>query len=605
MKNAWIPVGVLWLTAACQSLPTHAFLQADLAGILGIVERSVGQPGPYEDPYQGPAFSNATPHTVVWTWSGELGEVMANGWSTDESLYARLTGLDELASDADVSGLLLRFENLRLSLPDAMELSRALRAVAAKGKSVSCHAQSATNVSYVLMTACNSVALAPSGTLVISGPAAVPMHFRGLFDRFGIVPDFLHVGDFKTGPEPFTQTAPSSAARKVTNALLDNAYSAMVDAISEGRRKDPAIVRTWIDAALWSANDARAAGLIDAVEPYETFRERVSNGAWKKRETPDSAVSDLLQFIGMRPPANASGERVVIVNAVGSIVDGEGNGIAGATDEIAAGTLVPALRALTNNADVKAVVLRIDSGGGSAIASEQLWHAMSELVAHKPVVVSMSDVAASGGYYMAAPATKIFAEPTTLTGSIGVFGGKLALSRALSNWGVKTYPVGRGKRATMNVGLAPWNADERRIIQKNLLATYDLFLTRVAEGRRLSKEAVARVASGRVWTGQEAKANGLVDDLGGLHAALAHARELGGVAADADVETYPPRPTLRDLLVGFDGMGALATTTLMAADRAPWNVLPRAFRAAAIEALRGDMSRMYVWAEASLPALRW
>jgi protease-4 len=233
------------------------------------------------------------------------------------------------------------------------------------------------------------------------------------------------------------------------------------------------------------------------------------------------------------------------------VVDGGGDGIVGARSEIASRTLVPALRVLAADDNVKAVVLRIDSGGGSALASELIWHAVAEVKAGKPVVVSMSDVAASGGYYIACGATKIYALPDTLTGSIGVVGGKLSPAGALAKIGVTTFPMGRGKRATMMASLSPWTPDERAVVQASMQAIYDVFVGRVAAGRGKTVADIHAIAPGRVWTGTDAKRLGLVDELGGLDAAIAAARALGKVDDDTAVEVYPPTMTLRDLFAGF------------------------------------------------------
>jgi protease-4 len=239
----------------------------------------------------------------------------------------------------------------------------------------------------------------------------------------------------------------------------------------------------------------------------------------------------------------------------------------GARQQIASRTLVPTLRVLAADDHVKAVVLRIDSGGGSALASELIWHAVAAVKTKKPVVVSMSDVAASGGYYIAAGATKIYAEPDTLTGSIGVVGGKLAVGPALTKLGVTTFPMGRGKRATMFASLDPWSADEKAAVQAMMQATYQVFVGRVAAGRGKTPTEIEPIAQGRVWTGAQAKQLGLVDELGGLDAALADARALGKVDAAAEVEVYPPELTLHDLVgrIGEVSIGALGGAATAAA----------------------------------------
>ncbi|HTL38212.1 MAG TPA: signal peptide peptidase SppA, partial [Kofleriaceae bacterium] len=200
--------------------------------------------------------------------------------------------------------------------------------------------------------------------------------------------------------------------------------------------------------------------------------------------------------------------------------------------------------------------LRIDSGGGSAQASELIWAAVDEMKAKKPVIVSMSDVAASGGYYIASGATKIFAQDDTLTGSIGVVGGHIAPAAGLAKLGINTFPMGRGKHATLMSSFSPWTEDEKKLMQANMESVYNVFVSRVAAGRRKTAEQIQPIAQGRVWVGTKAKELGLVDEIGGLDAALAEASKLGKVDPALDVEVYPPAPTLRDLLAGWGAVHA-------------------------------------------------
>ncbi|MBC8067677.1 MAG: signal peptide peptidase SppA, partial [Deltaproteobacteria bacterium] len=305
--------------------------------------------------------------------------------------------------------------------------------------------------------------------------------------------------------------------------------------------------------------------LVDEVSSWEVFRDKVVTGPWANLDDEGKPAGDaaqdqlgsmlkLMRFIGAVPPEKPIGDHVMVVYAIGDIVDGGGDGVLGARQQIAGATLVAALRAIAADDTVKAVVLRIDSGGGSAQASELIWEAVNELKAKKPVIVSMSDVAASGGYYIASNATKIFAQEDTLTGSIGVVGGKIAPGAALAKLGVNTFPIGRGKRATMMASLNPWNQEEKDVIQKSMEEVYDVFTSRVASGRGAKVKDVKAIAQGRVWTGSKAKELGLVDELGGLDAALAEARTLGKVDVATGLAVYPPNPTLRDFLVSVGGV---------------------------------------------------
>jgi len=415
------------------------------------------------------------------------------------------------------------------------------------------------------------------GDVAITGPAALPIHVKSLLDKLGIQADFLHVGAYKGAMEPLTRDAPSKESEETLAAILDRRYRTMVEVIAAERKLPPATVEALIDTGLFPADQARAAGLIDDVGSFEAFRHDATRGApWTKLELdPDKAdrlamLMKLWRFLGAMPPDKPDGDHVAVVYALGDIVDGGEDGVLGARQHIASHTLVAALRAIAADDSVKAVVLRIDSGGGSAQASELIWRAVAELKAHKPVIVSMSDVAASGGYYIASGATKIFALEDTLTGSIGVVGGKLAPRDALAKLGVHTFPIGRGKRATMMASLGPWTADERTAIQRSMEAVYQVFVGRVAEGRRKKPEEIQAIAQGRVWTGSKARELGLVDEIGGLDAALAEARTLAKVDAKVDLEIYPPSPTLHDVLSGFGQVhapfGVTSQTALAALD---------------------------------------
>lgn len=523
--------------------------------IIRTVVENLKRPGPYEPPAASADFDKGRPHLAVMTLSGQFGELESLSWTGGDDVIPLRTfsaRLDRLAADANLAGLLLRVDEVGASLPDLVELRAALARWRGAGKKLLCHSEGASTAAYLMLTACERIGLAPTAQLTLAGPTAMPVHLKGLLDRLGVVADFVHVGAYKGAAEPLTRDRPSPEMLEVLGAILDQHYATVIDTIAAAR---PAVgadgARAALDRALFTAEDAVAAGLVDEIATFEAFRAAVGQ-PWTKVPLEDDDDGDAMmkaaRFVGAIPSVRPSAPHVALVYAVGDVIDGGGDGLIGARGEIASRTLVPVLRLLAADASVKAVVVRIDSGGGSALASEQIWQAMDELVRAKPVVVSMSDVAASGGYYIAAGATKIYAQPDTLTGSIGVVGGKVAPGPALAKLGVTTYPIGRGKRATMFASLGPWTDDERAAIRGSMTAIYDVFLDRVAAGRKRPRADIERLAQGRVWTGAQAKANGLVDELGGLDDALAAARGLGGVDGDATVEVYPPTLTLRDLV---------------------------------------------------------
>lgn len=531
----------------------------DLRGTLGKVVDGLSRPGPYEAPDRSPDLDESRPHWGVLALGGDIVERSSLSWSGSRGteLRALIERLRELARDDQLTGVLVRAGAIDISLPDAVELRAAIHELRKAGKVVACHAEDASNAGYLVLAACDRIALAPLGQVAITGPAAVPVHIKPLLDKLGIQADFLHIGAYKGAAEPLTLDAPSKESEETLAAILDRRYQTMVDAIAGERKLPAATVKALIDTALFPSDQARAAGLVDEVAAFEAFRDAQVHGAWirlelhPERKDPLAMMKAAWQFLGAMPPDKPPGDHVALVYALGNIVDGRGDGVLGAREQIASHTLVAALRALTADASVKAVVLRIDSGGGSAQASELIWRAVAELKAKKPVIVSMSDVAASGGYYIASGATRIFALDDTLTGSIGVVGGKLAVRGALARLGVNTFPTGRGKRATMMASLGPWTDDERAAIRSSMEAVYRVFVGRVAEGRGKPPAEIDKIAQGRVWTGVRAKELGLIDEIGGLDAALAEARKLAKVDAATGLQVYPPAPSLRDLIAGL------------------------------------------------------
>lgn len=561
-----VSAGDPWSQHAAATTPaadaTPGGLGFDLQGTLKKIAEAIDKPGPYEAPDKSAGFDPAKRHWGVLELGGEVVEREAFSWRGGGGTELRrlVDRLRAFARDPLLAGVVLRVTGIAISLPDVGELRAAIADVRAANKSVICHTEDASNATYLVLAACERIGIAPVGQVAITGPAAMPVHVKPLLDKLGVQADFLHVGAYKGAAEPLTRDAPSPEMTETIGAILDRRYATMVEAIARDRKLDAGVVRGLIDTALFSSEQAVQAKLVDEVVAFEAFRDAAVGGAWTELELTEKASKDqlramlsVMRFLGAMPPERPAGDHVAVVYALGDIVDGDGEGVLGARQQIASRTLVAALRAMTADDRVKAVVLRIDSGGGSAQASELIWRAVRDMRAKKPVIVSMSDVAASGGYYIAAGATKIFAQPDTLTGSIGVVGGKIAPGAALAKLGVNTFPVGRGKRATIMASLAPWSADERAVIQQSMEAVYRTFVGRVAEGRGKTAAQVEPLAQGRVWTGEKALALGLVDALGGMDAALAEARKLANIDAAADLEVYPPAPTLRDLIQGFGG----------------------------------------------------
>lgn len=543
------------------------------------------KPGPYEEPRESEGYEDGAPHYLVMELRGAIGELesfdLLSGMTPTKPLRELTTTLHAAAADDKVQGLVIRYAGASMSMATAEELRRQLVAFKGDGaRSVACHAETAGNTGYYLLTACDRIVLAPLGELAVTGPAATPVHVKGLLDKLGLQADFIHIGAFKGAAEPLTREEPSPEMMQTLEAVIDRFYRTQIEGMMEGRGLDEAAAQAAIDQAVFVGPQAIEAKLVDGQATWEQFlAETAGDTAWKKYRKEDSPLADfgaLQRFLGLLPPERPSDPHVALVYAVGNVIDGKGNGTVGARQEIASRTLVATLRALARDEKVEAVVLRVSSPGGSALASEQIWQAVEELKKHKPVVVSMGSVAASGGYYISAGATKIFADANTLTGSIGVVGGKIIVGPALDSIGVKTYDVHRGAKAMMGSPMVAWTDEERQLVQAMMESVYEEFLGHVAAGRGMERDAVHEIAQGRVWTGIDAKAKGLVDEIGGLDAALAEARTLAGVGEDAPLEVYPGEPNIRDLITSFGqvqspvtGLGMQAAVQQLAALAGP------------------------------------
>ncbi|HRI09501.1 MAG TPA: signal peptide peptidase SppA [Nannocystaceae bacterium] len=570
-------------------------------GPLGAMMASkLDEPGPYDAPRKSAGFRADAPHFVALELEGEVTEMasmslsLTGGAQPTVELLPLLDRLAKAAADPNVRGLFLQLDDVSVDWSIATELRAALIDFKGGGqRQVVCHVDGAQNPVYHVLTACDRLGLSPNGSIVVDGAAATPIHLRGLLDRLGVVPDFVHVGAFKGAAEPLTRTAPSKEMLATLDAIVDRMYSTQKAGLGD-RGLDDAAAAATIDRGIYQGRAAVDARLVDGLAPAEDFRQTTLAGAeWTAIKIKDKAeafdMSKLQVFLGLQPPKRPQEPHVALVYALGNIIDGEGQGILGAREEIAGHTLANALRAMARDPAIAAVVLRVNSGGGSALASEQIAAAVDELKkAKKPVIVSMGRVAASGGYYISSGADAIYALPETLTGSIGVVGGKLALGKMLARVGIDTYSVTRGKRAAMWSAMNPWTDDERKDVLAMMEDVYEVFLARVMAGRGKTHDEVHAIAQGRVWTGTDAKARGLVDSLGGLQDALADARARAKIDPSIALEVYPPEPTLKDILQSLGPVSApLGVQALLAEIEA---TAGRKVARAAAEGLRATLA---------------
>jgi protease-4 len=447
-------------------------------------------------------------------------------------------------TDPSVVGMALYIQDAAFGLAKAQELRRQISALNQAGKPVRCYLETAgegTNgtLEYYLASACDSIALAPAGEVNLLGLFADSPFLRGGLEKLKIEPSFLTAGEFKSAAEIFTQVRHSPAAKIALDALLDGFFGQIVDGIASSRKSDAATVRAWVDAAPISSADALELGLVDEVAYPDEFR-----AALEEDHEDGAQQTDFLDY-ARSAATRTGGRKVAVLFAQGAIVRG-GSGSDPFANENLLGSndMAEELRALAEDDSVVAVVLRIDSPGGSALASDLILREVEQLRGRKPVVVSMSDVAASGGYYIAARATRIVAEPATITGSIGVVTGKLATGRFQGELlGVTHDPLQRGANADLYSSLKPFDERQTVVLRRRIGEIYGRFLDHVAEGRKMARGAVEAVAGGRVWTGADALALGLVDELGGLDRAVELAREAAEVSPTDDLGlVYLPKP---------------------------------------------------------------
>ena len=407
------------------------------------------------------------------------------------------------------------------------------------GKPIVAYLEYGSGQQYYLATAADEIFMTPTSSLDLIGVASYDLFLRAALDKAGVHPDMLHAGDFKTASNLYTETTYTAEHREMSESLNRDLYDQLVSGIAEGRSLNEADVRRSIDEGPFLPDEAVAKGLIDGLLYEDQLGERLplSDGARY-----DLSFAEYQQLDATSLGLN-SGPQVAVIYAVGTINFGaSGIDVAG-SEVVGSKAMVEAIRAARDDPSIRAIVVRIDSPGGAAIASDIIWRELDLARREKPVIASMSDVAASGGYYIAAAADAVVAQPGTITGSIGVVAGKLAYGDTLEKFGVNVGIVTDGEMAGMNSPFAPYSDETRARVQEQIDAVYETFLKRVSDGRGMLIDDVHAIAQGRVWTGRQAKALGLVDELGGMREAVAVAKERAGIDADQEVTLVPyPRP---------------------------------------------------------------
>ena len=499
----------------------------------------------------------------------------------DQSLSGLVMQFKKAKVDKRIKAILLDINMSGVGWGKAEEIRDAITDFRTSGKPVYAYIEFGLNKEYYIATACDKIIVPPPGELFINGLAADVMFFRGSLDKLGIYPDIFQIGKYKSAGDTFTQKQMTDAHREVVNALLDDLFNRYVNAIAQARKKTPEEVRTLIDNAPYNAAKAKEAGLIDEAL-YKDDVEKQFKQMLGYKETDTFVAVRSSDYRDVRPESLGlnKGERIAVIYASGDIGSGSSANSPSGDQSIGSDTVAKALNDAAADKTIKAIVLRVDSPGGSGLASDIIWHAVDAANQKKPVVVSMSDVAASGGYYISASASKIIAQPSTITGSIGVVAGKPVM-RGFYDWlGVSNEYVLRGKTAGMFRETEKFSDEERVKFEEWIKTTYyQDFVPKVAKGRNKDAQYIDSIAQGRVWTGQQAKDRGLVDDFGGLDKAVEVAKQLAKIPADKGVErVILPYPTtfLQQLLSGSNEN----SNTQLEQQRAVYAALPEDARRA-------------------------
>jgi protease-4 len=468
-----------------------------------------------------------------------------------ESLDRAVARFDQAATDDKIAGVILKIDSPSIGWAKMRAFRQAIARVQAKGKKVHAYLDGADNMDFLLATACDEVVMPEPGVLMTVGVRAEVTFYKKLFDMLGVKAEMLRVGEYKSAAEPYSRTEMSPEFRKEMEEILDDFYQQIITTIASSRKLSKEKVAAAIDAGPLTSAQAKEIGLIDRIA-YEDEVEAAIGASTgktikvirkygkKKIDTDFSGLTGMVKMMELlmgteQQKRKSSNPKIAVIHAQGMITTGKSQSdFLTGESVMGSDTMIKAIREARKDTNVKAIVLRVDSPGGSALASDLMWHEL-ELV-DKPFVVSMGDVAGSGGYYIAMGADRIFADPGTITGSIGVVGGKFALNGLFDKIGITTDVIARGKNSGVLSLTHGFSDSERTAMQKLLNDIYEQFTAKAAKGRKMEKDKLEKLARGRVYTGNAALKLGLVDELGALEDAIAFAKKQAGFKPDEKVE---------------------------------------------------------------------
>lgn len=453
--------------------------------------------------------------------------------------------LRRAASDARIRGILFEPYGLSVGWAKMEEIHDDLLQFRKSGKPVITYLRSPTAREYYLATASDKIFISPEDSLDLKGLAVESLFFKDTLSKVGVTAEVIHAGKFKDAGDILTQTSMSPETREQLNAILDQYYGNLIETVAEGRKKQPDAVRALIDDGPFLARDAVAEGLIDSLG-YEDQ----AVGEMQTRLDQHELTRISGQAYARAQSLAGGGRRVALIVGQGTITAGTGNDVA--DDQSFTGTgFIKLLKQVENDSSIQGVIMRIDSPGGDALASDNILHEAKNLAKKKPLVISMSDEAASGGYYVASTGNPIIAYPNTLTGSIGVIFARFVLHGLFDKIGMNMQLLSRGRYADIDSPNAPLSDAERQKLTGQIDAFYHAFVSKVAEGRKKPFDQIEPLAQGRVWVGEQAKDNGLVDQLGGFDRAIAALKQEAHMAPSDRITlvAYPARRSILELLL--------------------------------------------------------
>jgi protease-4 len=480
-------------------------------------------------------------YPALWRGPVHLEKIDLGPGLTGRRLTQMIVHLHRLERDRSTAGVVVVIGDLEGSWATAEELRASLLRLRKAGKHVFVYVVETTTRGYYVASAGERVYQDPAGGVRLVGMSSTALFFKGTGELLGVKADFVKIAEYKSAPEQYTRESSSEPAREQRDQMFDDVYRNLTTAIAAARNVPTERVRGWIERGPYTAAEAQQQGLVDELRGGDEIEGAIADRLGRRvslREPPSSSER----------PTSWQAPQIAVLYVEGDLIDGHSYTIPLLDLKfVGMQSLLPALAKVREDPRVKAIVLRVDSPGGSALASDLIARELERTRAVKPVVCSLGDVAASGGYYVAAPCQKIFAAPSTLTGSIGIFTGKFDVSGLAAKLGITTETYERGAHASIESLWRPYTDEERALILEKLTYYYHRFVDAVARGRRLTPAQVDAVGRGHVWSGRAAQARGLVDELGGIGDAIAEAKRAGGLK-DTDLVELVSLPEEKSLL---------------------------------------------------------